>query len=292
VYDFFGETFYAHQYDPKAIKLVISRILKFLFDEKMINVAGREVFATRFGRRVSELYIDPISAVLIRDGLQSRAPVITDLSFLHLIAHTPDMYPKLRPYASEIDKLALFVDEHKEEFMFDPPGDFDERDDFEEFLGEAKVAQVGQAWIEEVTEDQMLEQFRVQPGDLYRLIDSAKWLLYAARELAKLLGHKDLTLKINKLRERSAKGVKAELLPLVRLDGIGRGRGRILFDSGLKSIEDLKHAPIKTLVALPLIGPKVAKKIKEQVGGFAKSTEWKKLAREETPEQQSLKEYY
>jgi len=292
VYDFFGKTFYAYQYDPKAIKLVITKILKFLYDEEMIDVSGKDVFATKFGQRVSELYIDPVSAVYIRDALYSRAPVITDISFLHMIAHTPDMYPKLRPYSNEIDELALFVDQHKDELMFEPPSELEDHIDFEEFLGEAKMAWVMHSWVEEITEDQMIERFRVQPGDLYRLISSAEWLLYASRELAGLLKQKDLAPRLNMLIERSAKGVKTELLPLVRLEGVGRARARILFNSGLKTVEDLKHAPVERLVRLPLIGSRVAKRIKEQVGGFVKSEEWKKLGKEEAPEQKSLKEYY
>jgi helicase len=292
VYDFFGKTFYAYQYDPKAIRLVISKILKFLYDEEMIDVDATNVFATKFGRRVSELYLDPVSAVLLRDALRARAPVLTDLSFLHMIAHTPDMYPKLRPYSSEIDELALFADEHKNEFMFDTPSELDDHLDFEEFLGETKLAWVMQSWIEETTEDRMIERYRVQPGDLYRIVDSAKWLLHASRELATLLGQKDLIPKLSKLLDRSTKGVKTELLPLVRLEGVGRVRARILFNSGLKTIDDLKRAPVERLTKLPLIGSRIAKKIKEQVGGFVKSDYWKKLDNEEIPEQQSLSEYY
>jgi helicase len=87
------------------------------------------------------------------------------------------------------------------------------------------------------------------------------------------------------------KGVKKELLPLVRLEGVGRVRARVLFDAGLKSIEDLKLVPLERLVGLPLIGPKVAKKIKEQVGGFVKAEEWKKLKKGEGMEQKALTEY-
>ena len=292
VYDFFSKTFYSYQYDPKAIKLVITKILKFLYDEEMIDVDRNDIFATKFGRRVSELYIDPVSAVLIRDALRTRALIITDLSFLHMIAQTPDIYPKLRPSSSEIDELALFVEEHKDEFMSHLPSQLEDQMDFEEFLGEAKLAWTVQSWTDEATEDHMIERFRVQPGDLYRIIESAKWLLYASRELASLLKHKDLVPRLNVLMERSAKGVKAELLPLVRLEGVGRARARILFNSGLKTIEDLKHAPVERLTQLPLVGPKVAKKIKEQVGGFVKSDQWKKLNKQETPEQQALTEYY
>jgi helicase len=291
IYDFFGKTFYAYQYDPRAIKGVTTKILKFLYEEKMIEVSGENVYATRFGRRVSELYIDPVSAVIIRDALLSRAPRLTDISFLHMIAHTPDMFPKLRPYSREIDNLALFVDEHREEFMFEVPDEWTDRIAYEEFLGEAKLAWVLNAWIEETTEDETIEKFRVQPGDLYRLIATSKWLLYASHELASLFNHKDLIPHLAGLVERTEKGVKAELLPLVRLERIGRVRARILYNSGLKTLTDLKRAPLNKLTNLPLIGPKLAKKIKEQVGGFVKAEEWKKLKKGETAEQRAITEY-
>jgi len=291
IYDFFGKTFYAYQYDPKAIRGVIARILKFLYEEKMIEVDGNDVLATKFGRRVSELYIDPVSAVIMRDAMLNRAPLLTDISFLHMIAHMPDMFPKLRPYSNEIDELALFVDKHHDEFVVQVPDEWEERIDYEEFLGEAKLAMVMDAWIKEVTEDGIIEKFRVQPGDLYRLLSTARWLLYASHEIGALFSYKDLLKNLAELMDRVEKGVKAELLPLVRLEGIGRVRARILFNSGLRTIEDLKTAPIEKLTNLPLIGPKLAKKIKEQVGGFVKAEEWEKLKKKEGADQRVITEY-
>ncbi|MCW4002103.1 MAG: DEAD/DEAH box helicase [Candidatus Bathyarchaeota archaeon] len=291
IYDFFGKTFYAYQYDPRAIKGVTTKILKFLYEEKMIEVNGVNVYATKFGRRVSELYIDPVSAVIIRGALLSGAPKLTELSFLHMIARTPDMSPKLRPYSREISNLALFVDNHQEEFMFETPEEWMDRIVYEEFLGEAKLAWVLKAWIEESSEDETIEKFRVQPGDLYRLIATSKWLLHASHEIASLFNHKDLLPHLAGLTERIEKGVKAELLPLVKLERIGRVRARILYNSGLKTLKELKRVPLKKLTTLPLIGPKLAKKIKEQVGGFVKAEEWKKLKKGEPAKQQAITEY-
>ncbi len=291
IYDFFGKTFYAYQYDPRTIKAVIVKILKFLYDEKMIEVSGDNIYATKFGRRISELYIDPVSGVVIRDALRNHASTVTDLSFLHLIAHTPDMFPKMRPYSSEIDELALFVDQHRGEFMLDVPTDWEDRVSYETFLGEAKAAWVLQSWIEEVTEEQLIEQFNVQPGDLYRTLDSARWLLYAIHELGELFEHKRILKNLNTVIERIQKGVKSELLPLVRLEGIGRVRARVLFNANLKSIDDLRKEPFEQLTSLPMIGPKLAKKIKDQVGGYIKAEEWKKLKKGDEWEQRALTEY-
>jgi len=291
IYDFFGRTLYAYQYDVAAIKNLIAKILKYLYDEEMIDVSGENIYATRFGKRVSELYIDPVSAVIIRDALRRKPAYLTDLSLLHTIAHTPDMSPILRPPAREVDDIALFMEEHKEEFLVDLPNEWEDRIAYEQFLGEVKTAMVLEAWIEEKSEDEIIEKFRTQPGDLYRTIENAKWLLYATHELAVLFENKQFLSPTLELMERVEKGVKKELLPIVRLEGIGRARGRILYNAGFKTIEDIKHAQLEELMSLPLIGPKLAKKIKEQVGGFVKKEKWEKLEKEDVWKQKAITEY-
>lgn len=291
IYEFFGKTFYAYQYDVDAIKSIVARILKYLYDEEMIEVFAESINATKFGKRVSELYIDPVSAVIIRDALNRKPAYLTDVSLLHMISHTPDMGPVLRPYASEMDQMALFMEEHREEFLIAPPDEWEDRISYEEFLGEVKTAMTLKAWIEETSEDWLMEKFMVQPGDLYRTLESAKWLLHATHELALLFGNKQVLPQTLETQQRVEKGVKKELLPLVKLEGVGRVRGRILFNSGYKTIDDIKHVPIEDIQNLPLIGPKLAKKIKEQVGGFVKKETWEKLEREDEWKQKALTEY-
>ena len=291
VYEFFSKTFYAYQYDIKAIRSLIAKILRYLYDEEMLIVEGQNIFPTRFGKRVSELYIDPASAVVIRSALHNKSANLTDLSLLHLIAHTPDMGPVMRPYSKELDEMALAMEEHRDEICTDIPHEWEDQIGYEEFLGEIKTAIVLKKWIEEATEDKLIERFRVQPGDLYRVIENAKWLLHATHELAALLGFREILPLVNELIERVSKGIKKELLPIVKLEGIGRVRGRIIFNAGYRTIEDIKHADIEELTNLPLIGPRVAKRIKEQVGGFVKKDTWEKLEKADEWKQKALTEY-
>jgi helicase len=291
IYEFFGRTFYAHQYDVDAIKSIIGKILKYLYEEDMIEVFGDDINATKFGKRVSELYIDPVSAVIIRDSLKEEPVSVTDLSYLHMIAHTPDMGPVLRPFSHEQDEVAVFAEEHKGEFFADVPDEWEDSIAYGEFLGEVKTAMVLGAWIEEVSEDQLIERFRVQPGDLYRTIENARWLLHATHELAVLFGEKQVLPKTLQLMERVEKGVKKELLPIVKLEGVGRVRGRIIFNAGYRTVEDLKRVALDDLTNLPLIGPRLAKKIKEQLGGFVKKEAWDKLEKGDEWKQKALTEY-
>jgi helicase len=291
IYDFFGRTFYAHQYDVEAIKSIIAKILKYLYEEEMIEVYGENINATKFGKRVSELYIDPLSAVIIRDAVKKEKTNPTDLSFLHLIAHTPDMGPIIRPFSQELDQIGILVEEHKSEFLTLVPDEWEDRISYEEFLGEVKTAMVLDAWIEEESEEQIIEEFKVQPGDLYRTLENAKWLLHSTHEVALLFGNREVSPQVLGLQVRVEKGVKKELLPIVKLEGVGRARGRILYNSGYKSIETIRKANLDDLTNLPLIGPRLAKKIKEQVGGFVKKETWEKLEQEDEWKQKALTEY-
>ena len=291
IYNFFSKTFYAYQYDVKAIRSIIAKILKYLYDEEMLDLFGKDIYATKFGKRVSELYVDPLSAVEIRDALRKKAIQLTDLSLLHLISHTPDMGPIMRPYSRELDELALLMEEHKEELLTKIPKELGDEVAYQELLGEIKTALVLKSWIEETSENTLIEKFRVQPGDLYRTIENAKWLLHATHEIAKLFGNKQVIALASELIERIAKGIKKELMPIVKLEGIGRIRGRIMFNAGYHTIAEIRNAPLEDLTNLPLIGPRLAKKIKEQVGGFVKRETWEKLEKNEEWKQRSLAEY-
>ena len=200
------------------------------------------------------------------------------------------MYPKYYPKRKEIDELSLYVDLHSEEFMFPIPNET-ETVEFETFLGEVKRARILEAWIDETSEDEIIGKYSFQPGDLFRLISATDWLLYASSELGKIFNHRDLLPPISNLRLRVLKGVKSDLLPLIKLESVGRVRGRILFNAGLKTIKDLKQVSIRQLVSLPQIGLELAEKIKMQVGGLIKDEEWRRLNEMRTGEQKSLSEY-
>jgi helicase len=268
----------------------VGKILLFLNKEEMITFMGKTFKATNFGHRVSELYLDPVSAIILREGLNSRPSILTELSLFHLVCHTPDMYPKYYPKRSEIDELSLYVDLHSEEFMFPIPNET-ENVSFETFLGEVKRTRILKAWIDETSEDEIISKYSFQPGDLFRLIRATDWLLNASSELGKIFNHRDLLPRISNLRVRVLKGVKSELLPLIKLESVGRVRGRILFNAGLKSTKDLKQVPLSQLVSLPKIGLGLAEKIKVQVGGLIKNEEWRKLKEMSAGEQTSLFEY-
>ncbi len=279
--DFFGSTFYGYNYPSSGIKLIVGNILRYLNREGMIDYTGERLYATDFGRRVSELYIDPLTAVVMRDGLKRGALDVTDFTWLHLVCHTPDMRPILRPRRNDLEAVETYFEDHRDELAVQV-GEAYDYIDYEDFLGEVKTAMVLEAWIKEVSENDLLERYSVQPGDRYSAVTNAEWLLYSALELADVLGMPEPRLHLRKLRDRVKHGVSEKLLPLVRLKGIGRVRAQVLYNSGFTSIAKLKRAELRQLTALPLIGPRLAVTIKEQIGGTVDQQEWERLKTAET----------
>ena len=262
LFDFFKGTFYAYQYkDISIIENKIKEILKLLIKFGFLVKKKKKIFPTRIGKRVSELYIDPLTAHHFIQCLKRAMKIKTEsFSYLHMISNTLEMKPFLSLRTGEFkeinDKIA------RSRFLQKVPEEWDL--EFDEFMKSVKTAMMFEGWIEELTEDQILSQFKVTPGELYTRLRNADWLLYASQELSLLLGFKKLLKDLRKLRVRVKYGVKEELIPLVRLERVGRVRARKLYNSGLKRILDLRKIPLESLERI--IGPKIAVLIKKQLG--------------------------
>ena len=292
IMNFIRQTFFGHQRDPDEVEYMIDLIVKFLKDEDLLVQSGSRLRATKFGRRTSQLYIDPKSAVIIRDGLIKGSKQIdqtTDVSFLHLISHTPDM-ANLYLRRGEDERFHDYVIEHIDEFLVTVPDPRYHRDRYEFFLAEVKTALLAKAWVEELPEDQLINQFKIGSGDLLRLVDTQAWLLYACKEIAPLFDCQKVVPELEELELRVRYGVKRELAELVELKGIGRVRARFLFRAGFVSKNRIRDAPITQLAAVPTIGPQIAQSIKQQCGGVIDPEEEQalKATRRQTTRQTQL----
>ncbi|MEM0449196.1 MAG: DEAD/DEAH box helicase [Methanomassiliicoccales archaeon] len=257
--DFLNSTFLAHQSPMLGMEEAVEDVISFLRREQLLK--PDELSATFFGRRVSDLYIDPMSAVRMRDALRSYASGKGDFGFLHAICSTPDMLP-LYLKRSDMDWLESKVVEKGRELLLPIPNDL-ELYDF--FLAEVKTASLLEDWIEEVEEEAILTKYGIGPGDLRNKVELGEWLLYSMRELSNIF-NKDAYAPLTELMARMRYGVRRELLDLVKLKGVGRARSRSLFSHGFRCLEDLRAVEVERLSRVPKIGESLAKSIKEQLG--------------------------
>ena len=263
VYKFIDSTFYAHQSDTLALKDDIDEAIDFLLSNGFIEIINKDKFmSTLFGNRTSSLYIDPLSALLLKKALEKSCNIKTnDLSFIHAVCSTPDVRSLyLRSGDSWVEEKA---ENKKGAFLVEPPGE--SREEYEWFLSDLKTAYLIEDWIEETYEDRIITKYNVGPGDIHNIVEMVKWLLHASREFARMYNF-DCVSDLTDLLLRVQYGCKKELLNLVSLKGIGRIRARSLFNEGFKTISDLRGVPIKRIAQVKTIGEGVAKSIKSQIG--------------------------
>ena len=253
LFDFMGRTFFAYLGDVEDIRGRVTAVLRFLEKEGFLAPRAEELKASLFGRRTSDLYIDPLSAVKMRDALkESRSD---EFYLLWSACSTPDM-PKLYLRRGDYAWIEQRILEKEMTFPVE---------DYEFFMAEVKTASLIQDWLEERTEDETTKLYGVGPGDIRRMTDQGEWLLYSMAELARIFA-KGKVAALSRLVARVRYGVREELLELVQLRGIGRVRARALQARGYGTLRDLQRADAGDLARIPTVGPAVAKGIKEQLG--------------------------
>lgn len=263
ILDFFSKTFWAYQYkDLAKMERIIDRTLNLLEEWGFLQKVQEGYRATMLGKRVAELYLDPLTAFNLLNRLEKATrTTLKSISFLHAVSNTLEMRPLLRVKQKEYDeitsKYALLEPnllEH-EPSMFEP--------EYEDWLDSVKTALMLEDWIDEKDEEWIMEHYDSRPGETRAKIDNADWLLYSCNELARLMQYQKLLSEIMKVRLRLKYGVKEELLPLIRLEGIGRVRARKLHRSGIKDLGDIRKTSIEKLAEI--VGAAIAKSVKAQV---------------------------
>jgi len=234
--------------------------LRLLRDEGMIEESGSLLRATKLGATVSRMYIDPLTAVIILNDLRK---IITakPLYYLTLIALTPDFgrvrVTNYRVYSTEArSSLTMGL-------IPEPPEDVEEIG-YYDWLRAYKIGKILNEWIEEVPEDEILSRHGIGSGDLRVLVETGEWLTYAASKVCDVAGLKEHSRRLEVLSARVSHGIKEELLDLVRVRGIGRVRARVLYDHGIKTVEELASTDPSKIANLKSFGPKIANNIVEE----------------------------
>ena len=274
LFAFFDKTFYAYQFkDLRRLHATISKVIDMLEEWEFILRSGDDFSSaneldekfktTLIGKRVAELYIDPLTAHFIITCMRNASDKKTDaFSFLQTISHTSEIRPLLKVGIRGYDKIQEMMLELSDFLLENEPSMYEP--EYEDFLNSVKTALMFNHWINEQDEEFLLEEYNIRPGELRGKLEIADWLLYATEEISRIMHYQSLIKEIVKLRLRLRYGVKEELLPLVRLENIGSVRARLLFRNRLRDIKDLKNADLTTLTQI--LGEKVALSVKKQLG--------------------------
>ena len=271
IIDFLKETFFGTVSQLFGIESVVDSIVSSLVEEEMAKSNGDTVRATSFGKRVSDLYIDPVSASILKHAVLEIDDDTEILPILLAAAMTPDvlgMYPKKSD--TELLNIATQQLDDNDQWLIDP---YDIRDYDPEFLNsDLKVALLIQEWIDEASEETITNTMGIGPGDIRSKVDMMDWIIYAMSEIAYIFNPSAIK-NIRPLMTRIRYGVREELIELVSFRGVGRNRARILYNKGIRTKADVSSISEEELASIPGIGPALASKMKEQVRGRAPPVE-------------------
>ena len=255
ILDFFLQTLGGLQSRKSTIKFGIDIAEKFLLSEDLLLKKGDRFVATEFGKIVSKLYIDPLTATYFRKGIQSASEGRKHtFGFLHLISNCEDFFPKFALRNKDYETASILIEDYSSE-LIEPISEYD--------CSRSLLALY--SWITESSEISLSDNLKIESGDMHRLAENADWLVYCLRELAKQQDRADLLEELDFLRKRIIYGIREDLLELVKIKGIGRVRARKLHKNGIKNLEDLSATPVKKLADIDKIGSTLADNIKSQL---------------------------
>ena len=191
VLDALDATFYAHQRAAGAVETdvdlpgEIDAVVASLVEMEMI-ADDDGLAATPLGEQVSVQYVSPDTGAAMVEGLTTAAEMSattrSTLTAFEIVCDTPDMQDT---YLGNRERAAMYeyATSHAAALTTDPT----EPEDFEAWLESVKTARVLTEWVDGASMADLVDRYRVGPGDLESRVERAEWLLGAADALAELL---------------------------------------------------------------------------------------------------------
>lgn len=255
ILDFFSKTLGGRQSRKSSIKFSIDMAIRFLENEDLLFRKNDRFAASTFGKLVSKLYIDPITAIYLKRLITKISTERTHtLGILHMISSCDEFFPKFSLRNKDYETLSLIIENNSHE-LIEPISEYD--------CNRSLLALY--SWINEYTEISLSDDLGIESGDIHRMVEACNWLVHCTREIAIHLEKYELLSELDKLVPRIRYGIKTELLDLVKIKGIGRIRARKLYGNGIKNLEDLDKISVKKLAEIDKIGSILADNIKTQL---------------------------
>jgi len=254
--EFLLKSLYGFQYKNRQhISNIIDEILEELVAWEFVTQKDDAYIATKIGKRVSELYIDPLSARWMITTLEKKPDT---LGMLYMIANTLEMRPYVKSTQEAEELFVAYRHMNRNSAVLD---EYDSAEyGYYDPLRAFSTAVMLNDWISEVRENEIVKKYSTTPGALYSKISNADWLAYSAIELSRLIHRSAHDLVETRVRLRY--GIKEELLDLVRLEQIGRVRARILYSNGIRSVADMRDNRARVSA---LLGKEIAERVLSQL---------------------------
>ena len=264
LFKLFDKTLFSFQSDNQILSDNIAHSLDYLLEENLIREGKTQYKPTSFGRQISRLYLNPTTGVHFRNSiLNAKRNKNYLMGFLYAIVSSTNFGISFSARKKDSYRIDSFLSEYADD-LFDPIDVSDYSSNYQ-FLRSFRSLDLLNCWISEWDDDKILKNLDIQPGDLHRAIENAKWLIHGISKIAELFQKNFLLPQIYELDIRLNYGIKKELIELTRLQDIGRIRARALYNAGYKNLNIINNVSVTRLSQVPQIGKSIAQNIKTQL---------------------------
>lgn len=264
LFKLFDKTLFSFQSDNQILSDNIAHSLDYLLEENLIREGKTQYKPTSFGRQISRLYLNPTTGVHFRNSiLNAKRNKNYLMGLLYAIVSSTNFGISFSARKKDSYRIDSFLSEYADD-LFDPIDVSDYSSNYQ-FLRSFRSLDLLNCWISEWDDDKILKNLDIQPGDLHRAIENAKWLIHGISKIAELFQKNFLLPQIYELDIRLNYGIKKELIELIRLKQIGRIRARALYNAGYKNLNIINHVSVTRLSQVPQIGKSIAQNIKTQL---------------------------
>ena len=190
VLDLLDATFFAHQSPDVDLSGLVDGVAASLAGMELLDVGdggAGALAATDLGATVSRQYVRPETGAHLLAAIRSIGSMpeenVTPLTALGAVCETPDMRGT---YLGNRERATIYryASQHAAEFTTSP----EDAADFESWLCAVKLARILVEWADGATIEDLVDRYRIGPGDIESHVERAAWLLGAADALATTLG--------------------------------------------------------------------------------------------------------
>lgn len=241
---FYSTTLLGHQTDISEYRKEFGKSVEFLINNGFVSERSGQYNATKLGKAVSDLYIDPLSALILKNYLESGD--LSDPGSLVAISSTPEVTPMIAR-SDDFNEIDYFITKNNIDISAMGP----------DYEGRIKTAMVLLDWINEASMERIEEKYGIGPGDVQARVSSAQWISYCLSRLASLyIPEKRRYFEL--LNIRIAEGIREEIWEITAIPNIGRVRARRLYNAGFRDLSQIAGASLQDITAIVGFSDKLA----------------------------------
>jgi helicase len=190
VLDLLDATFYAHDRPEESLAGLVESVVADLVAWEMLATGADgdqdgPLAATPLGEAVSRQYVAPRTGARVVEGVEAMREMeaVTGLTALEVVCDTPDMHGT---YLGNRERATMY--QYARSHAAELTTEMGSTDRFERWLEAVKTARILLEWADGASTEELVEAYRIGPGDLESRVERAQWLLGAAAAVADVVG--------------------------------------------------------------------------------------------------------